>query len=120
MASLQLNDVHICGAGMFRMGFLISSGECINDVQKGVNDKLQQAYAVLGHHSFENGVKHVILDSILHPNFKVDKPLRLIWNYDVGVVMVGLLTTFSFLIKVICNFPVRKLALKSKIDFMKM
>ena len=103
MGSLQVNEVHICSAGMFKLGFLISSAQCVNLIKYRIEQQLEHGSAVLGHNCLEMGLRFDILDLILHSKYNVSKKTKLIWNFDIGIVMVGQLTIFNFSLKLISN-----------------
>ena len=96
-ASLQVNEVHICCAGMFKPGFLISSGQCVAEIKNELKNISRRGSAVLGDKYLEKGKRCDILGLKLHPYFDT---LKQISNFDVGVVMVRILTIFNFLINV--------------------
>ena len=98
MASLQVNEMHICGAGMFQPGFLISSAQCLDEMMKRLKFNLRRGSAVIGHPYLTKGERCDILGLKVHPNFNTSKILEKIRNYDVGVVMVSILTIFNFFI----------------------
>ena len=89
MASLQIYEMHICSAGMFQPGFLISSGQCVVELQKHLKDKTKRGSVVLGYNKMEEGMRFEILSLMVHPKYNVKKKTQKIWNFDVGIVMVG-------------------------------
>ena len=90
--------MHICCAGMFKPGFLISSGQCLAEIMRKLRNTSREASAVLGNKYLENGKRCDILRLMLHPYFDILQKKESNWNFDVGVVMVRILTIFNFLI----------------------
>ena len=87
MASLQINRTHICGAGMFQLGYLISTDACVKKIRKG----RYAADVVMGHNDLDKGERLEILD------------LRINRMYF-GILRVGKLCIFnSFVINLISN-----------------
>ena len=99
MASLQLNQTHVCGAGMFKIGFLISTAKCINEIDAKIKEG-QESSAVLGNRYLTEGTRHLIVNYATHPYYKVYDFYKR--NYDAGVVMVGWLNIF-FVINLVTN-----------------
>ena len=83
---------------MFKPGFLISSGQCVAEIEKKLRNTSRHGSAVLGNKYLEEGKRCDILGLKLHPYFDILKKIETIWNFDVGVVMVRILTIFNFLI----------------------
>ena len=65
MASLQINHIHMCSAGMFQLGFLITAAPCVSEIQK------EQAAAdvVMGSYDLDKGERLRILDLAIYRRF---------------------------------------------------
>ena len=89
MASLQLNDVHICSSGLFKIGFLITSADCTEYIGKYIVRNLQRATAVLGDTNLKNGQRVNILKIAYYSSIKL-------YDFEVGIVMVSCLKLFHY------------------------
>ena len=105
MASLQLDDEHICSAGLFKKGFLITLGQCGWFIENGVKTKNQKGTAVLGNENLEDGQKVNILKIAYHPRFRMYNSARLNNVYDFAVIMVGRFKSLGSMIKSSLNCP---------------
>ena len=92
MASLQIDEVHICSAGMFEPGFLISSAECVKKIIKSMEAN-HNVSALLGNSELNQGVSYDILNMLVHPSYL--KRRYRSHNYDVGVFMVSRLIIYN-------------------------
>ena len=72
MASLQINRTHICGAGMFQLGLLISTAKCVADIKQELN----MADAVMGNVDLKEGERLGILDCYFYESL-------------IGIIRVG-------------------------------
>ena len=84
MASLQINRTHFCCAGMFKPGFLISTGTCV----EGIERELPNADVVIGHYDLDKGHRQVILGLEKHQYYNSTCRNRKPVNSDIGVIMV--------------------------------
>ena len=88
MASLQLNNTHICSSGMFQKNFLITIALCAWHIAYAMDNKNQKATAVLGNINLKNGQRVNILKIAYQSSCKIFGSTRPSSDYDVGVVMV--------------------------------
>ena len=85
IASLQINNSHICCGGMFQLGFLVTAAECAIEIQK----EQQEAYAVIGYFELTKGDRLHIQGLTTYKSY-------------IGILKVGKISMFnSFLIKLI-------------------
>ena len=89
MASLQLDGKHICSSGLFKVGFLLTTGECAWNIENGMTHEHKKATAVLGNNNLRDGQKIDILKIVLHPQFRINYPSRSNNYCDYGIAMVG-------------------------------
>ena len=85
MASLQINRTHYCSAGMFKLGFLVTTGTCIS----GIENERSNADVVMGNEDLNKGGRYEILNLIKNQFYKTSNRVRNPINHDSGVVMVG-------------------------------
>ena len=91
MASLQVNQEHICGAGMFKLGFFISTGTCVSKIEK----EKQNSQVAVGEGLLSKAQRLKILNLDFHPFYNTaNKELHPL-DYDIGVVMVSRLKQSS-------------------------
>ena len=81
IASLQLNEVHICTSGFFQRGFLLTTKSCGIHMLDGMTKKHKTGTAVIGNFNLKQGQRTIILE-ILYPSIKYKQE-------SVAVVMVG-------------------------------
>ena len=96
MASLQIDEVHICTAGMYLPGFLISSGQCLSEIENDLRNESKRAFAVIGYNYLQTEVRLEILYITVHSAFKPHVSVEKNLNYNFGIVMVGQLTSSLF------------------------
>ena len=88
MASLQLDNQHICSSGLFKKGFLLTTAACAWQIKSRMKRKGQTATAVLGDINLNKGKRTSILDAAFDSLFEITEQscLNNLWDY--GVVMV--------------------------------
>ena len=85
IASLQINNTHMCCACMFQLGFLITASECATKIQK----EQEEAYAVMGHFELNKGERLQIQGVNTYKSY-------------IGILKVGKMIMFTpFVIKLI-------------------
>ena len=77
MTSLQINRTHVCGAGMFQLGFLVSTARCVIHIRQ----ELSISDAVIGNVDLNEGERLGILDCDFHEAL-------------IGVIKVGKFSMF--------------------------
>ena len=85
MASLQINRTHYCSAGMFKLGFLITTGTCVS----GIELERSNADVVMGNKDLNEGERYEIVKLTKDKNYGYGKRVLNPKDYDVGVIMVG-------------------------------
>ena len=88
LASLQLDGKHICSSGLFKEGYLLTSGDCAWFIGESIKNGRQRATAVLGNLNLQKGQR---IDVKIISYFKevgIDYATRPNSNYEVGVIMV--------------------------------
>ena len=93
IASLQLNGFHICNSGMFREGFLLTTGDCAHNIGKGIQMKQQRATAVLANPNLKDGQRINILKIAYYSTYST-------YEFEIGVIMVGVLQKIDFVDKI--------------------
>ena len=95
MASLQLDDKHICSSSMFKKGFLLTARICAWYIGKCIEQKHQKGTAVFGDLNSKN--RQIILISKIAYH---EQALESIFDdYGIGVIMVGRLKRLDFIQK---------------------
>ena len=89
MASLQLENVHICSSALIKEGFVVTTGECALFIETGKHQRGQKAIAVLGDSNLSKGQRVEIEKIAFHPRFKSCFPARLNNYWDLAVIKVG-------------------------------
>ena len=89
VASLQLNDSHICSSGLFKERFLLTTGDCALHIARGIKDRNEKGTAVFGALDLKDGqrvniFKVAYLDGIQFANTRLMNNI-----YEIGVVMVS-------------------------------
>ena len=84
MASLQVDNYHICSSGLFKKGFLLTTAECSEYIASCVNQEKRKGTAVLGGLNLKDGQRVNLLHFAYTANDKSYK-----YHGDVGIVMVG-------------------------------
>ena len=104
IASLQLNNIHICSSGLFAVDYLLTTGKCAWHIENGMQKKFQKGTAVVGNTDLRRGQRINIFKVGYHHRFQIYNLLRLNNIYDVGVIRVSQLKSFSFVIKSLGNY----------------
>ena len=78
IASLQINYIHVCCAGMFQLGFLITEVECAIEIR----EEQKAAYAVMGHFELKKGERLQIQDLNIYKRY-------------IGILKVGKISMFN-------------------------
>ena len=99
VASLQLNDSHICSSGLFKERFLLTTGECAWYMGVGMKDNKEKGTAVFGDLDSKDGQRINIFKVAYHDEIKITNTMSMKYNYEIGVVMVSSLSNFKYLIK---------------------
>ena len=81
VASLQISNTHMCCAGMFQLGFLITEAECAIKIR----EEQEEAYAVMGHLEFNKGQRFQIQDLNIYKSY-------------IGILKVGKISMFNPLV----------------------
>ena len=85
MASLQINRTHYCSAGMFKLGFLLTTGTCVT----GIELERSNADVVMGNKDLNKGERYEILKLTKDQDYVYSKRILNTKDYNVGVIMVG-------------------------------
>ena len=85
MASLQINRTHYCSAGMFKLGFLITTIACIS----GIELERSNADVVMGNKDLNKGERYEIVKVTKDQSYNFSKRIRNEKYHDVGIIMVG-------------------------------
>ena len=101
MASLQLNDSHICSSSMFKRGFLLTANICAWYIGDNIRNKLKKGTAVLGNLNLKKGLRVNILKLAYYTIIGLDDGIRTRRINDVGIIMVCLLQSFDLMLKLI-------------------
>ena len=96
MASLQLIKIHICSAGLFQNGFLLTTAMCAHYIGKHIEQRNQRATVVLGDLSLKNGQRIDIWKIAYYKTFENH-------DYEFGVIMVGQIEILNFLNQLTAN-----------------
>ena len=78
IASLQINNSHMCCACMFQLGFLITAARCAIKIQK----EQEEAYAVMGHFELNKGERLQIQGLNTYKSY-------------IGIIKVGKMSMFN-------------------------
>ena len=89
VASLQLNDFHICSSGLFKERFLLTTGECAWYMALGMKNKKEKGTAVFGALDLKDGQRINIFKVAYLDGAQFYDTMRLRNNYEIGVVMVS-------------------------------
>ena len=101
IASLQLNDSHICGSSMIQKGFLLTSSQCAWCIGHGIEREMRRATAVIGNTKLKNGQRVNILKIAYFINGHSNHTIWSKNDQDVGLVMVSRLELFNSIILLI-------------------
>ena len=96
MASLQLNGDHICSSSMFQVGLLVTTALCAWSLGQGIQRKLERATAVFSDFDLQTGQRIDIFKIAYYSTYHRQE-------YEIGIVKVGQLNSFGFLITSIDN-----------------
>ena len=89
VASLQLNNSHICSSGLFKERLLLTTGECAWYMGEGMRDRKEKGTAVFGDLDSKDGQRINIFKVAYLDGIEFIHNMRLTHNYEIGVVMVS-------------------------------
>ena len=89
VASLQLNDSHICSSGLFKERLLLTTGECAWYMGLGIKEHKQKGTAVFGDLDSNDGQRINIFKIAYFDGIKFINTMSVKYNYEIGVVMVS-------------------------------
>ena len=90
LASLQLNEDHVCSSSLFKEGFLLTTKPCGSHLLDGMTKKNKTGTAVLGNFNFKTGQRIIILEISISNNRGGD-------DANVGIVVVSCLKSLCIL-----------------------
>ena len=88
MASLQVNNFHICSSGLFRKGFLLTTGQCSRYIENYIT--FDKATAVIGDLNLNKGQRVDLLKTKYCSKCDYN-------DDDIGVISVSKLQSCDFL-----------------------
>ena len=89
VASLQLNDSHICSSGLFKERLLLTTGECAWYMGVGMKDNKEKGTAVFGDLDSKDGQRINIFKVAYLDEIKFINTMNMKYNYEIGVVLVS-------------------------------
>ena len=98
MASLQVNNFHICNSGLIKQSFLITTAECSFYIANCVYKEKKKGTAVLGNRNLKKGQRVDLLRFAYTRNCPDH-----IGYEDVGIVMVGQIIKLYFVSRLFSN-----------------
>ena len=96
MASLQLNEKHICSSGIFQTGFLLTTGHCAFNMGQGIETSQKKGTAVLADLNLKNGQRIDIFKVAYFSSYEL-------YDFEIGVIMVDRFNIANFVLKAIRN-----------------